>query len=184
DEGVVDCDPQRLRQVLGNLLNNAIKFTETGEVALSAVRIGQRVGFEVRDTGPGIKAAERAALFQRFRQADSSATRKHGGAGLGLAICDEYVRLMGGEIACESKPGHGSVFRFALDLPLRTASRSAPEPDTFPDAAAAGDFSVLIVDDNAVNRQVMELVLESVGIEHASAQDGREGVEAMQSGGF
>jgi signal transduction histidine kinase/NO-binding membrane sensor protein with MHYT domain/CheY-like chemotaxis protein len=172
---VVDCDPQRLRQVLGNLLNNAIKFTDAGEVSLTAVRTGERVAFEVRDTGAGFAVAEMSALFRRFGQADGSATRKHGGAGLGLALCDEYVRLMGGTLACESEPGQGAAFRFTLDLPARAGA---------PDARTEGDLTVLIVDDNAVNRQVMELILESVGVEHASVQNGLEGVEAMQTGSF
>jgi signal transduction histidine kinase/ActR/RegA family two-component response regulator len=182
-EGVVDCDPQRLRQVLGNLLNNAIKFTEAGEVTLSVVRTGGRVAFEVRDTGAGFDADEKVVLFQRFRQADNSQTRKHGGAGLGLAICDEFVRLMGGELACESTPGQGSTFGFALDMPLRAgpAEVASNEPAESP---PLGELSVLIVDDNPVNRQVMELILESVGIEHVSAENGRDGVEAMQSGHF
>jgi signal transduction histidine kinase/NO-binding membrane sensor protein with MHYT domain/ActR/RegA family two-component response regulator len=195
-DAMVDCDPQRLRQVLGNLLNNAVKFTEAGEVVLSALRTGERVDFEVRDTGPGLEAGDQAALFQRFRQADSSATRKHGGAGLGLAICDEYVRLMGGEIACDSAPGQGAAFRFALHLPPRDAAAEpappagaaavvhAGEAADAPEAGPQEPFNVLIVDDNAVNRQVMELILDSVGLEHASAQDGREGVEAMQTGDF
>ena len=184
-EGYVSCDPQRLRQVLGNLLNNAIKFTETGEVTIIAARRGDEVRIEVRDTGAGFDAAQKALLFERFQQADNSATRKHGGAGLGLAICQEYVRLMGGEIACHSTPGQGSVFGFALELPLLTdfvAPVGAPaEP-----AAAPGDsdFMVLIVDDNATNRQVLELILESVGIGHVSAKDGRQGVEAMKSGAY
>jgi signal transduction histidine kinase/AmiR/NasT family two-component response regulator len=185
--GVVDCDPQRLRQVLGNLLNNAIKFTEAGEVTLSASRRGDEVRFEVRDTGAGFDAEQKAKLFQRFQQADNSATRKHGGAGLGLAICDQYVRLMGGQIACDSNPGQGSMFGFALDLPILAqsldqvvASGAAPAEAETP----AGDFMVLIVDDNPVNRQVMELILDSVGIGHASAEDGREGVEAMKNGSF
>ncbi len=183
--GVVACDPQRLRQVLGNLLNNAIKFTEAGEVTLNASRRGDEVRFEVRDTGAGFDAHQKAILFQRFQQADNSATRKHGGAGLGLAICDEYVRLMGGQIACDSNPGEGAVFGFSLDLPKladQSAADAAPEPA--PAEPAGGDFMVLIVDDNAVNRRVMELILDSVGIGHASAEDGREGLEAMKSGGF
>jgi signal transduction histidine kinase/NO-binding membrane sensor protein with MHYT domain/CheY-like chemotaxis protein len=179
----VDCDPQRLRQVLGNLLSNAIKFTDAGEVALTAVRTGDRVDFEVRDSGAGFDASEKAALFQRFRQADSSATRKHGGAGLGLAICDEYVRLMGGELACESAPGAGATFQFSLDLPPRAAPISPGVFSAQPERAQE-TFAVLIVDDNPVNRQVMALILDSVGIEHASAQNGAEGVEAMQTGAF
>jgi signal transduction histidine kinase/NO-binding membrane sensor protein with MHYT domain/AmiR/NasT family two-component response regulator len=185
--GVVDCDPQRLRQVLGNLLNNAIKFTEAGEVTLSASRRGDEVRFEVRDTGAGFDAEQKAKLFQRFQQADNSATRKHGGAGLGLAICDQYVRLMGGQIACDSNPGQGSMFGFTLDLPMlaqsldQAAASSAASPEA---ETPAGDFMVLIVDDNPINRQVMELILDSVGIGHASAEDGREGVEAMKNGSF
>jgi signal transduction histidine kinase/ActR/RegA family two-component response regulator len=183
--GVVDCDPQRLRQVLGNLLNNAIKFTDTGEVTLSASRRGDEVRFEVRDTGSGFDAAQKEALFQRFQQADNSATRKHGGAGLGLAICDQYVRLMGGQIGCDSNPGQGSVFGFALDLPRLSdaAIATAAEPAAA-EEAQGGDFMVLIVDDNAVNRRVMELILDSVGIGHASVEDGKEGVEAMKSGAY
>ncbi len=184
--GVVDCDPQRLRQVLGNLLNNAIKFTDAGDVTLSASRRGDQVHFEVRDTGSGFDADQKEALFQRFQQADNSATRKHGGAGLGLAICDEYVRLMGGQIACDSNPGQGSVFGFALDLPRLadsdTPAVTTPEPAEEPQSG--GDFMVLIVDDNAVNRRVMELILDSVGIGHASAEDGQEGLDAMKSGAY
>jgi len=182
-ERVVQCDPQRLRQVLGNLLNNAIKFTASGEVTLSVVRAGDRVAFEVRDTGAGFDAAEKASLFQRFGQADSSATREHGGAGLGLAICDQYVRLMGGELSCESTPGEGSVFRFELDLPLCEGGL-AGEASVVSAERTGGELKVLIVDDNAVNRQVMELILESVGADHACARDGREGVEAIQAGDF
>ena len=184
--GTVSCDAQRLRQVLGNLLNNAIKFTEAGEVTLSASRRGDQVSFEVRDTGAGFDAAQKDALFQRFQQADNSATRKHGGAGLGLAICDEYVRLMGGQIACDSNPGQGSVFGFTLDLPRLADAEvtAAPEAEIAEEAPAGGDFMVLIVDDNAVNRRVMELILDSVGIGHASAEDGREGLEAMKSGAY
>ncbi|HEX4710738.1 ATP-binding protein [Phenylobacterium sp.] len=182
-EGVVDCDPQRLRQVLGNLVSNAIKFTETGEVVLRAARTGDRVRFEVRDSGAGFDAALKATIFQRFRQGDSSATRKHGGVGLGLPLCDEYVRLMGGELTCDSRPGEGSVFRFTLDLPLRAAP-SAPVAAAVLAAPAVGACKVLVVDDNPVNRQVMELILGSAGIAHVSAQDGREGVEAMKAGDF
>jgi signal transduction histidine kinase/NO-binding membrane sensor protein with MHYT domain/ActR/RegA family two-component response regulator len=185
-EGLVECDPQRMTQVLGNLLNNAIKFTETGEITLSAVRRGDHVTFEVVDTGAGFDAAQKATLFERFRQADNSATRKHGGAGLGLAICNDYVRLMGGELSCDSTPGQGSEFRFALELPV-IGARAEPVATEAPSAvqkASDSDFMVLIVDDNAVNRQVMALILDSVGIGHATAEDGREGVEAMKTGTF
>jgi CheY-like chemotaxis protein len=187
-ESAVECDPQRLRQVLGNLLNNAIKFTEAGEVTIKVVRRDSRVRFEIVDTGAGFDADQKAILFQRFRQADNSATRKHGGAGLGLAICNDYVRLMGGQLTCDSTPGEGSVFRFTLELPVlgeRAAVAAPAEPEAeFGRDPAGNDFMVLVVDDNPVNRQVMELILESVGIGHASAKDGQEGLEAMKTGAF
>ena len=175
----VDCDPLRMRQILGNLISNAIKFTEAGEVKLALARDGERLHFEVRDTGSGFDAGLKARLFQRFSQADGSATRRQGGAGLGLAICDEYVRLMGGELDCESVPGEGSVFSFTLELPVREAAAPAPAVEWPP-----GRFRVLVVDDNPVNRQVLELVLESVGVEHASVTNGAEAVEAMMTEGF
>ena len=178
-EAQVDCDPLRMRQVLGNLLSNAIKFTEAGEVALALSRDGDQLRFEVRDTGPGFDAALKARIFQRFSQADGSATRRQGGAGLGLAICDEYVRLMGGALECESTPGEGSVFGFTLDLPAREATKSEPAVER-----PVGRFRVLVVDDNAVNRQVLELVLESIGVECACVEDGRQAVEAMMTEGF
>ncbi|MDB5492746.1 MAG: hypothetical protein JWP86_83 [Phenylobacterium sp.] len=177
------CDPVRLRQVLGNLLSNAIKFTEAGEVVLSVTRDGPALGFEVRDTGPGFDAGLKATLFQRFRQGDATSTRKHGGAGLGLAICDEYVRLMGAELSCVSAPGAGAAFSFILQAPALASKPQAPAaaPGPFPHAEG---YRVLVVDDNAVNRQVLQLVLESAEIEHASAEDGAQAVEAMMSGDF
>jgi signal transduction histidine kinase/CheY-like chemotaxis protein len=186
-EAVVQCDPQRLRQVLGNLVSNAVKFTEAGEVVLTVSRSGEQVRFEVSDTGPGFDADQQARLFQRFGQADGSATRRHGGAGLGLPICQEYVRLMGGEIACDSTPGQGSVFRFALGMPALATVAAEPAASAKArrapsDATAFEGGRVLIVDDNAVNRQVMELILDSASIAHASVEDGLAGVEAMQTG--
>jgi len=179
----VECDPLRLRQVLGNLASNAVKFTEAGEVVLSVARTGDALRFEVRDTGPGFDDADKATLFQRFRQGDATSTRKHGGAGLGLAICDEYVRLMGGELDCVSRPGAGAVFAFTLQAPALAAAPAVPaaEPAAFPQADG---FRVLVVDDNAVNRQVLQLVLQSAEIDNAAAEDGAQAVEAMQSGDF
>ena len=189
-DGWTDCDAARLSQVLDAMLDNAVKFTERGEVVVSAIRTGERVRFEISDTGPGLDAEQRARAFMSFGQADASSTRRHGGAGLGLAICSQHVRLMGGEIVCHSTPGQGSVFTFTLELPARTAAKkSVPArrraARKIPQAAMAGHAPrVLVVDDNAVNRQVMELILESVGADHASARDGREGVEAIQGGDF
>src|SRR6185312_13733289 len=149
-EAEVACDPLRLRQVLANLIDNAIKFTETGEVRLDIARSGDLVRFEVRDTGPGLDG-DSSALFERFRQADGSATRRHGGAGLGLPICNEFVSMMGGKLTCESTPGQGAAFSFAVELPaldpmVHPAGRATDE------ASDLDRFNVLVVDDNPVNR--------------------------------
>jgi signal transduction histidine kinase/ActR/RegA family two-component response regulator len=184
--GRVSCDATRLRQVLGNLVSNAVKFTDAGEVVILVAREGDRVTFQVRDTGPGFDSALKATLFGRFQQADESSTRKHGGAGLGLAISREYVSLMGGELDCASAPGEGSTFMFTLDLPALPEVQAVmiPEADVAGLAGEAGRFRVLIVDDNEINRQVLGLILDSAGIEHAEAEDGRGGVEAATTGGF
>ncbi len=176
------CDPVRLRQVLGNLISNAVKFTDAGEVTLALRRAGDLVTFEVRDTGIGFDAALKSRLFGRFQQADDSSTRRHGGAGLGLSISREYVALMGGALDGESRPGVGSVFGFTLDLPA--LSDTTPSPVALAGVAMHDGFRVLIVDDNAINRQVLGLILESAGIEHAAAENGQEGVDAARTGAF
>lgn len=109
-------DPTRLRQILNNLLNNAVKFTAAGHVGLSAWRSAERVHFAVRDTGPGIPPEAQAIIFEKFRQASSFVTREHGGSGLGLALVRELVTLMGGDIQLESTPGAGACFEFWLPL--------------------------------------------------------------------
>ncbi|HEX7885560.1 MAG TPA: MHYT domain-containing protein, partial [Phenylobacterium sp.] len=182
DAGVrVTCDALRLRQVLGNLVSNAVKFTDVGEVAIRVSRGGERVTFAVRDTGLGFDEADKATLFGRFQRADESSTRKHGGAGLGLAICREYVALMGGELDCTSAPGVGSTFAFSLDLPALPALAA---PAAEPVAASPGRFRVLVVDDNEINRKILGMILDSAGIEHDEAEDGRAAVEAASTGGF
>jgi signal transduction histidine kinase/ActR/RegA family two-component response regulator len=183
--GHVDCDPVRLRQVLGNLVSNAVKFTDKGRVEISVIREADTLRFAVRDTGPGFDEAQKTTLFQRFRQGDGASTRAHGGAGLGLAICDQLVRLMGGALDCQSRPGHGATFAFTLNLPRSSADAApasllAPAPSPEPVA----DFRVLVVDDNAVNRQVLELILDSAGVAHAAVENGQEAVEAAQRVGF
>ena len=179
--GWVSCDPVRLRQVLGNLVGNAVKFTDVGQVTIAVERGGDQLTFRVSDTGRGFNDALKTTLFKRFQQADNTSTRRHGGAGLGLAICKEYVALMGGELDCASRTGEGSMFMFSLNLPRVAA----------PDAELAADvitpssgFRVLIVDDNAINRQVLGLILDTVAIEHSDAENGQAGLEAAMSGAF
>ncbi|MBU1375058.1 MAG: response regulator [Alphaproteobacteria bacterium] len=186
-DSTVACDAMRLRQVLGNLVSNAVKFTDAGEVTLLLGRQGDRVTFQVRDTGPGFDDTLKATLFGRFEQADDSSTRKHGGAGLGLAICREYVALMGGELDCESQLGVGSTFAFTLDLPAlpeaeAEAAMAVMSAVAIPDQP--GRFRVLVVDDNEINRQVLGLILDSAGIDYADAEDGQAGVEAAVTGRF
>jgi signal transduction histidine kinase/ActR/RegA family two-component response regulator len=177
----VICDARVLRQSLGNLVANAIKFTAVGEVALTVTRLGDHVRFEVRDTGVGFDPAIKATLFDRFHQGDNSMTRRHGGVGLGLTICRERVTQMGGVIECDSKPGVGSIFAFELELPAIGAVASQD------DSAARDDghhFRVLVVDDNPVNRQVLEMILDSVALEHSSVENGAESVEAFMTGDY
>ncbi|RFP17807.1 response regulator [Duganella sp. BJB488] len=157
-------DAQRLGQVLVNLLNNALKFTERGEVALEVALLAQqpgrvRLAFCVRDTGIGMAADQIGRLFQAFTQADDSARRKFGGTGLGLSICRKLVDLMGGEIGVESAPGAGSRFTVALWLERGAAAGAPPLP------AALRGLRVLVVDDSASARAALLAALESLGLE-------------------
>ncbi|MFN7128840.1 MAG: ATP-binding protein [Brevundimonas sp.] len=174
-------DSARFKQVLGNLLANAVKFTETGEVRLSVSRAGRRFRFEVQDTGIGFTPEQRNAIFDRFQQADATITRRFGGTGLGLAICRDIVQAMGGVMDCRSTPGEGSVFWVELDLPaVSPAERSGRSAD---DGARTGKelagLRVLVTDDNDTNRQVAGLILEAAGLSPCFAENGREALEAV-----
>ena len=156
-------DPGRLRQILTNLVGNAIKFTTTGEVAIS-VSVRERTArdvllhFAVRDTGVGIPADKVGQLFQPFTQVDSSTTRRFGGTGLGLSISRRLAELMGGAIGVESQEGHGSTFWFTARFLLQTAVPAPPPP-----LAEIQGLRVLVVDDNETNRRVMRGLLENWG---------------------
>ncbi len=180
-------DPTRVRQVLMNLIGNAIKFTEQGEVdVLAAVvqRDGEEaaVRFRVRDTGIGISKEQLATIFQEFTQADASMTRRYGGTGLGLAISRRLVALMGGELTVTSELGHGSEFSFALTFPIEEAA---------PQAAARGTMSLggrrlLVVDDNETNRRIVRDMLGAEGMavhEAPRADAGLESLRRAQRGG-
>ncbi|HEY1751993.1 MAG TPA: MHYT domain-containing protein [Caulobacteraceae bacterium] len=174
-------DPLRLRQILTNLVSNAVKFTDAGAVTLAAARAPDgRLRLEVADTGIGFDPALKESLFQRFRQADGSATRNHGGVGLGLPLCRRLAELMGGTLDCETAPGCGSSFWLEADFPLADLPGAAGPADAGEDHAPR----VLVVDDNPVNRRVLELILESAGLEHAAAGNGAEALQAAQGGDF
>ncbi len=173
----VEGDPTRLRQVLLNLLNNAVKFTSAGEILLSAELLdGGRVRFAVRDTGIGISEGAQATLFEAFTQAEASTTRRYGGTGLGLAICAQLVELMGGELGLESAVGEGSTFSFDLSLP----AAEAPEPVA--QVAAARSVRVLLAEDNPVNQKLAVRLLAKCGHRVDVVDNGRKAVEILASG--
>lgn len=174
-------DASRVRQILFNLVANAIKFTAVGSVKLS-LRPGAAhrdaapvLEFEVADTGIGIDAADLPRLFKAFSQADGSTTRVFGGTGLGLAISQELARLMGGEITVESRPGEGASFRCTLAFEPCTATPAAQPAIPSPVMSADGP-SVLLVEDNAINREVGIAMLTQLGCRVVTASDGADGL--------
>ncbi|MBL8334231.1 MAG: response regulator, partial [Rubrivivax sp.] len=172
-------DPLRLRQIVGNYLGNAIKFTTRGSITVRARREGERVRIEVQDTGLGIAPEVQARLFQPFTQADESTTRRFGGTGLGLSICRELAHLMQGEVGVSSTPGEGSVFW--VELPLPTASAQAASAPTSPSLLQRlRGARVLMVEDNAVNMLIAVALLQRWGVEVGQATDGRQAVEAVE----
>jgi two-component system sensor histidine kinase/response regulator len=173
-------DPVRLRQIIVNLVGNAVKFTHSGEVALG-VRLAAGgedqllVHFEVRDTGIGIPLEKQAVIFEAFSQADGSTTRKFGGTGLGLTISSRLVQMMNGEIWVESEPGHGSSFHFTACFGVATESEPTPPPDN---ASWAG-MPALIVDDNAANRSILTELLCRWNMRPASAASALEALSML-----
>ena len=176
---VVRGDPTRLRQVLMNLIGNAIKFTEQGEVVVSvsagAIDGSAEIRFAVRDTGIGIAAQHVGSVFKEFTQADSTMTRRYGGTGLGLAISQRLVRLMGGELGVASEVGRGSEFTFTLSLPVETAP-----PTRSTALAALGGRRMLIVDDNQTNRRILREMLAAEGIQVEEASTAADGLAALR----
>jgi CheY-like chemotaxis protein len=174
-------DYSRLRQIIVNLVGNAIKFTETGEVSLEVTRQShsQRdvaLDFVVADTGIGIPPEKRSTIFEMFEQADASTTRRHGGTGLGLAIAARLIGLMGGRIWLESEVGRGSRFHFAVRLSL--AESEPAEPLSLEPASIHG-MRVLAVDDNATNRRILEEILRSWQMIPSTAPSATEAVKLL-----
>jgi two-component system sensor histidine kinase/response regulator len=183
-------DPGRLRQVLTNLLNNAVKFTEQGEVVLRALPqedtpavapstegiSGSKVTlrFEIKDTGIGLSEDARGRIFEAFNQADQSTTRRYGGTGLGLAISRQLVRMMHGEIGVESEPGKGSIFWFTGRFEKHAGGKAAPAKQK---PLPAG--RVLLADDNATDRQILGAQLTALGMQCTSAASGEEALQLL-----
>ena len=174
---ILSIDPDRIRQILLNLVGNAVKFTEGGGVTLRTRydRPSGTLKVEVIDTGAGIPADKRVRLFQRFSQVDGALTRAHGGTGLGLAICKGLVEAMGGEIGVESEMGRGSRFWFTVPAPLAQAPEVAEDGSAATRPTFVG-VRVLVVDDHPANRELARLFLAGVGAEVTEACDGEEAV--------
>lgn len=173
-------DPGRLRQVVTNLVDNAVKFTDHGSIEVSARTSLTSDGdvwlsLEVRDTGIGISPAGQAKLFDEFSQVDSSNKRRHGGTGLGLAITRRLIEEMGGEINVESSLGQGTTFSFGLPLSPESPSTAPPEPEQLLPARFSG--RVLVAEDNAVNQRLAQRMLEKLGLTVDLAANGREALD-------
>ena len=177
-------DADRLRQVLMNLVGNAVKFTQSGSVRLSCAYdpAERRLTCKVADTGPGIGAAAMEKLFQRFSQVDGSTTRAHGGTGLGLAISKGLVEAMGGRIGVESASGRGSTFWF--EAPAEPAAAAPAEADEAPDVQVMAGVRVLAADDNPQNLEIVRSILTPLGVDLTEAQSGAEAVEAARLAPF
>jgi len=181
--GVWMGDSGRIAQILSNLLANAVKFTDAGEIALTVDRPGESLRFTVRDTGMGFDEAVRQRLFRRFEQADDSITRRFGGTGLGLSICAALTQMMGGDIDATGAPGEGAAFTVRLPLEraaMAPAERAAPAADS---ALLAG-MKVLVAEDHPTNQKVVQIVLEPFGIDLVMVSNGEEAVAAAAAQHF
>ena len=171
----VQGDSVRLNQVLTNLISNAVKFTEYGEIVVSVRELRDQTDtanyrFEVRDTGIGINQKNKERLFEPFSQEDGSTTRRYGGTGLGLSICEQLIELMGGEIGVDSVPGQGATFWFTAHLTKDEETSEFPQPQLL------AEKTVLIIDDNETNREILRHQLEGW---HMRAEENCSGVEAL-----
>ena len=176
---VVNGDAVRVRQILANLVSNALKFTSHGQITLTIEPAeGDRVRFSVRDTGIGFDAEQKARIFTRFQQADGSITRRFGGTGLGLGISRDLARLMGGTLDCDSTPGEGSVFWFEIPLPPAEAEMIQPAAAVERADLTILPLKVLLADDHPANRKVIEVMLSQTAMDLTAVVDGAEAVRA------
>jgi signal transduction histidine kinase/ActR/RegA family two-component response regulator len=181
-------DPTRVRQIISNLVSNALKFTEVGGIEILVSSVHEGVVIAVHDTGIGIPQDRLPKLFGQFEQVDASTTRRFGGTGLGLSICQELCRLMGGRIVVESQLGTGSTFTVHLPLKRFGAIEGPPSqaiaPDSGAGAATNGDLRVLAAEDNKTNQLVLTTLLQQVGITPIVVENGALAVEAWRAGDF
>ena len=176
-------DSGRIAQILSNLLGNAVKFTEAGEVSLRVDRVGGKLRFQIRDTGVGFDEAVRERLFRRFEQADDSITRRFGGTGLGLSICAALTDMMQGEISAVGEPGKGATFTVLLPLAKAAAAReerAAPVADV----SALRGMKVLMAEDHPTNQKVVQIILDPFGVDLTIVGNGEEAVTAWTEGRF
>ena len=171
-------DFDRVRQVLINLVGNAVKFTAAGAVRVSAGYRGGVLSYRVTDTGPGLDAQAQSKLFQRFSQVDASLNRSHGGSGLGLAISRGLVEAMGGRIGVESRPGEGAAFWFEVPAPEAQAEGEADGASL--DMAAFTGLKLLLVDDNAANRELIRSLLTPLGVALTTADGGQAAIDVAR----
>ena len=175
-------DPLRLGQILSNLATNAVKFTETGEIVISARTLEEdattvRVQFSVRDTGIGISSEQQAKLFKSFSQVDASTTRVYGGTGLGLAICKKLTAMMDGQISVESEVGVGSTFHFTVSLGKQAEQERIVKTSFVPELQ---HLKLLLVDDNATAREILTKMLVNLGCSANTAQSGRAAIDLVK----
>jgi signal transduction histidine kinase len=177
-------DALRLRQVVGNLLSNALKFTDTGRIRLLAEASANEVRITVEDTGVGISAMQLGGIFDRFSQADNSPTRRFGGTGLGLAVCRELMQLMGGRIEVSSEPGQGSSFTISLPMQKRRAPTISATTDDGPGVSQTRPLRILGAEDNPTNQMILAALLEPLNVELCLVADGLEALEAFKTAAF
>lgn len=175
-------DELRFRQVLTNLVSNAVKFTIKGSTSVVVEERGMGIRVRVTDTGIGFDEEQKVRIFERFQQADGSITRRFGGSGLGLAITSSLIERMGGEIDCESTPGVGSTFW--ADLPFAAVDLAEPAAIESPGESDLEGLKVLVADDHPVNRRVVEMILEPLGVDVVTVDNGAEAVEAVREEPF
>ncbi|PLK49801.1 ATP-binding protein [Uliginosibacterium sp. TH139] len=184
---VLQGDPVRLRQIISNLLGNAVKFTEQGSITIEARLLNlagtEQLAIAVRDTGIGIAQDKQALIFDAFSQEDETTTRRFGGTGLGLSICSRLADLMGGRITLQSTPGQGSCFELSIPL-IRLSNAAMPAPPQPSPATERFPLSVLVAEDNPTNQKLVLKLLDGLGCSSQLARDGHEAVELWRGGNF